>query len=764
MEDRPVDGPQLDPKHEDWDELIPPEGHPDVGKECFRLVEAVIADKENLGKHDDWRRAYELINNKHWKNAGKKIDTVSINLLWTQHNRTVNQLTDNNPIFDVKACGEVAPNVEEGLDRMQKTIDHYWRETEQQDEFESSVRNGEMYGVTNEKSIFNPDLEFGMGDPETIVLDPMHFGLYPVKTRKVQKAQACLHYHPMSVRDVERMYPDAKGKIKSDTELIKELNDGRRESLTNSSNLNTGSINFGGEVKQALGYAGEPGEGKDQETLIVEVWCKDYTEIKNEIEQEDGTLIEESRPKYTGYIRKITTCSAGTVVLDDVDNPSINPELDPELQRLTYLYDKFPFISAQSYKDTTNFWSQGEVEQLKGLNKELDKAITQFNSAKDKSARRTLINPKNSGVDNSQIKNGHTIIRPAMALNHGISWMQPPGIDPEVLKAIDFYKEFFFIVSGSFDVDQAQMMQGGDRLAYKSIAALLERASTMLRGKVRAYSRLIRERGRMAISHMQNWYTEDRYISYDEDGERQTIPVNQMHLLIPARLTVVSGSTLPKSRIQEREEAIRLGELRFIDPEAVLKAMDFDGRKEIIARMKMGPVGEFLQKMSKLLPPQIVQQMAQYAKMDMKDFAKLLQAGKLQPIQMPQQGVDPVKQAAVSLELEEKKMKVTEAKKKVEKTEAERQKILAEIRKILVEAGVAVEGVRFDDVKLWMQNEELKIKRAEAASDVIDRREQNRSRRVDDLTKAGKVITQSAKEKKQGPYAERGLESNNKGD
>ena len=50
------------------------------------------------------------------------------------------------------------------------------------------------------------------------------------------------------------------------------------------------------------------------------------------------------------------------------------------------------------------------------------------------------------------------------------------------------------------------------------LGRLASHAATLLRGKIRNYSRLVRERGRMFLSHMQNWYTEERWISFAESG------------------------------------------------------------------------------------------------------------------------------------------------------------------------------------------------------------------------------------------------------
>ena len=188
----------------------------------------------------------------------------------------------------------------------------------------------------------------------------------------------------------------------------------------------------------------------------------------------------------------------------------------------------------------------------------------------DRTASIKVVNPKNSGVANTQFAAGIGVINPSTP-NHGIHYLEPPRVPKELQESIALYKDLFYEISGNFDMEQANQ-PGRQVIAYKAIAALLERASTLLRGKIRNYSKLIRERGRMYVSCMQNWYTEDRYISYDDDsGDEVTTRINGNKMIVPLKLTIVSGSTMPKSQVQIREEAIELYDKGAIDNQELLK-------------------------------------------------------------------------------------------------------------------------------------------------------------------------------------------------
>lgn len=727
------------------DELIPPEGDKRVGPRCYQLVMDVIQDKSDLGLHTQWQRWYELGRNKHWKLKSDKVPQVSINLLDKHRQKLINQLTDNNPTFNVRGVGMMPDGQEDVVNKLLKASEFWWNETEQQEKLALTVYNGETYGITVEKVIFNPDLELRIGEVETVLVDPYHFGLYPVKCMDIQKAQACLHYYPMCVREAKRKWPELSDKIKSDSSVIRDLGETRRETRAKDGDHgDTGMmVSIASEVKQILGFSGEQNGEDEDETLVCEVWCKDYTQ-------------EEGEDKYPGNIRKITICSCGEVVLEDVPNPSINPELSPEEQAVTYLFDKFPFIDAHAKEDTSTFWSPSDFENLEDLNLELNKSISQFKIGKDKAARSKLVNPKTSGVSNDQLTSAPGILNPANS-QHGISYIEPPPLPPDIMASIDLYKQLFFVMSEAFTSEQTQG-PGRDVLAYKAIAALIEQATISLRGKVRSYSKLIRERGRMYISHLMNWYTEDRWVTFDEDGEQKMEAINGRQMLVPVKLSVVSGSTMPVSRVQQREEALALAKMGMLPPEFLFEKLDYSNRKDIVKKIESGPIGMVMEKLSAVFPPNVMKYLDQIARMDPKDFKKAREQGHIQPIplanQQPQ-GPDPVQQQGIQLEFGEKQASIGKQQAETQRVAAEAQKVMAEIELVKqqivteqVKQQVSMKGISFDEQKLIMERAKV-VKELEAQ----DRMANQKDTELD--------IKRTAESAKRGPYAENGLTSNN---
>lgn len=740
-------------------ELLPDEGDPKVGKKVFSLVAAVVADKIKIGLHDRWWRNYQLRKGKHWKGSAD-VPLAAANLIFTHVQRTANTMTDNNPTFNVVVSGQLDEKQKELMSDLQRTTEYWWTETEQQDVLETSVLDGETYGCAIEKVIFNPDLEYNLGEVETVSVDPFRFGWYPVKmeqARDLQKCDAVFHFYPIPVRKLRAKYPKLAEKIKPDSDLLKDLMDeDRREINGRDAKGGLSLVSLSSAIKQLVNFVSgsESGE-QDEETLAVEAWVHDRTQITEEKKGEGGTTIKETRPKYTGEIRYVKVCSGG-VVLEDRDNPNVNKNLSDEEAQKTYLYDKFPFVMVNSIKDTSNAWGSSDIEQMESLMMEINKALSQFILEKDRSVRKVLKNPKTSGVDNSELTNYTRVINPISAQeSEGIQWLDTPATSIDYEKTVQIFKDLLFLVAGTFDLDQAQVA-GREVIAYKAIAALLERAATMSRGKIRAYSRLIRERGRMYLSHVMNFYTEPRWITYkDESGQLSTKQIAGSKMVVPAKLTVVSGSTLPVSLVQRREESVSLFEKGALPVEDLLDALDWPNRNDVIKRLQAGSLGNALENLQNVqVPPPVLEFIKAVAQADPKELQKQVEAGEFPSFmdfvqkamagEGGEQAVDPAMQA-----------KFDELQANLKKVQAEAEKIEAEktltIEKALterVEQQVKLAGVDFD-----MQT--LAMERAKLVNDIEDSGNAATDRMMNTAIKAG-----SMQRNKPG-FNEKGMKSNN---
>jgi hypothetical protein len=722
--------------------LIPPEKSKKVGTKVFAILESILRDKENLGKtgpSGEWIRNHQLVHGKHFRSQPlSKVPLVPVNLIKDHLVRTVNELTDNNPTFNVTKYGDIDEEGQKGFDLIQRIVDSWWTDTEQQDKLDTSVNNGETYGITVEKMVFDPEAEHNDGEARTIIVDPFHFGWWPLDLTDISELQtreALLFYELMSVRAARRKWPEFADKIKSDTEQYEDdIGAVRREINSGTPQPQSSYITrFAGSLKHVIGNLVGLGTEEDEEmVLIVECWAKDYT------------VDSEGNDKYKGNIRYIVCCNDGKNVLEDRDNPSVNENLPEEQAELTYLFDKFPFYGANSFKDTSNAWGESDIKQLERLNIELDKAISQIIFEKDRGVRRKFVNPKTSGVKNSELTNTVGILNPTSAEQAmGLKWIELPKLNLELEKVVEMMKELFFRAAGTFEMDQAKT--GNSPLAYKAIAALLERAAVLKRGKIRGYSRLIRERGRMYVSTFQNFYTKKRFVSFkDQDGKDRTEPFIGSNLIIPARLSVVSGSTLPVSRVQLREETGTLFKLGVIDQEEALDRLDIAHKNDILQRKAKGLYGSLFDKLGALgMPPELIRLFQEVAQLDDKKFEQEAKSGQIPRIDTILMNLAQAMAGGEQPEDPEAELRQAELAVKTGqavKLAAEKELIVEKIATERINQEVSLAGVKYDA-------EELKIRRAEVVSKIQGE--------IDAKAEEAKASTP-------GVYREKGLKSNNK--
>lgn len=733
-------------KQETNKELLPPENDPQLGYAVFGLLAKVLEDKESQGLHKKWRYHYKLAKNLHFRkpsgrlgSRSKQIPLMSANLLHTHRTRTVNSLCSNNPTFNVTKLGDTAQQDPETFDRLLWSTQFWWTDQEQQMVMRKSVRKGELYGITIQKLIFDDTLDL-FGEVRNIVVDPFYFGWYPVDAQSFEESDAVFYFYPMPAYKARRLWPKFADEIQSDDEILKKLGDTRRQGSSMPSQPEGYFATISSVVKAIKNIVGGGTDG-DSNVLVVEAWVRDYTTEKD---PETG----QDQLKYPGGIRCVTSCSGGKVVCSDRPNPSINPLLPRELTQKCYLYNRFPFIATPSNEDDASMWGMSDFEQLKSLQIEVDKTLSQWTMFKDKASRLKVINPQGSGVDNSQITNADGVINPNLNTAHLFRYMDPPQSPIDLTQVLQIYKDYFFLVAGTFDLESAQV-PGREVIAYKAIAALLERAAHMLQDKTANYDKMVRTWGRMFLSLAQNFYTEQRWISFDDDGEEKSIPVIGEQLMAPAKITVVSGSTMPVSQVQQREEAIGLFKDGAVDAQYLHEKLQTPNRKNLIRRMQQGPFSDFMQKLEGLgYPPTILSFFGELSQMEESDFKKALNDGELPGFDdLPEllEGQEPQVSPKEQAEAAKLESEAEENRAQAEKYRQDARLVQEEIRTEYIKQATMLSGIDLD----W---EQIRIERAKAVNEF----------RKMGAEKSQTDLTPSSKSKQQGPYREKGMKSNNK--
>ena len=130
----------------------------------------------------------------------------------------------------------------------------------------------------------------------------------------------------------------------------------------------------------------------------------------------------------------------------------------------------------------------------------------------------------------------------------------------------------------------------------------------------------------MWLSHAQNWYTEERLFFVErEGGSTEMGQITGREMIIPIHFSVEQGSTMPTSRLQQREEAKELHKQGAIDIRELLIRMDWPNREEVIHRMEMGQFGILLERMQTLgVDEELLQVVQKIADMDDSEYNAVL--------------------------------------------------------------------------------------------------------------------------------------------
>ena len=605
----------------------PPEGHPAVGQWVYESFLIAKKDMDRLKWHEKWFRNHELVRGKHFRNqqagAGSResrgrYPRVPVNLFHVAWTTTVANLTDNKPKFDIVPHDELAKGRQP---IMNGAASAWWRRTGQQRTLSATAKNSEKYGTTVEKMIWASELDGGRGDIDTVVVDPYRFYPWP-GIQNIQHMPRLYEVDVVSLEEVKHLWPDTSEKVVAEQSLTKILGRDRDE-------VRAGSL-AGGRRTNNLPNTYAEGEGntnKDmriENAFVIECWCKDFTMVPEMVTQ-PVTIIDQTGnplpliddlgqpiletvetgrdlPKYPGFIRMIHVTNNGKVVLDDMPNPSINPNLEPERAQNTYLWDRYPYQSGDSYSDESNFWGYSIVEQIEVLVLEINRKVSQISAYIDKTARPTLINPKNSGIDSHKISNlPGTQLRPAShTMAQFIRYLDMPSLPSDFYKYIEMLLRLVDVITGIHEVTEGRKPAGIS--SGVAIAQLQEKAQTIFRDKIRNLDLLIEERGRMWVSLAQNYYTEDRTVTMSgknaqDLGEFPTFQGSDFEGEFT--FEVVAGSTMPKSVFVRNEQAIALYGQGALDQRALLEALEWPQIEEVILRMTQGPLGQLLERLQK---------------------------------------------------------------------------------------------------------------------------------------------------------------------
>ena len=324
------------------------------------------------------------------------------------------------------------------------------------------------------------------------------------------------------------------------------------------------------EIAQTL-----PSSPVNNQVLVLEMWCRDYTYIDVEEYDEEGKPIVTKKRRYPKG-RVITVAPEFGCVLSDKNNP--------------YNDGRFPFILLKDYDVPFSFWGKGDIEQLLSP----QKALNELNNAIIDNAKHTAnmiwVVDKNSGIPYNGLKN-----RPGLVIrkNPGteVSRPQAPSMPSYVQNKVEELKFDMNVIAGVNEVTMG--MSSGGVTAATAIMALQEAGQARIRLKVKLMEQVLSELATMWYGRMQQFWDDNREIRIsDVNGKTSFKQITSTELNEDFDIILSAGSTMPMNKNAMLDMMIRLAQtigedgLPMVDREALMEYVPISDKVEMLERFK----------------------------------------------------------------------------------------------------------------------------------------------------------------------------------
>ncbi|MFZ2809472.1 MAG: hypothetical protein WAZ60_24065 [Desulfosalsimonadaceae bacterium] len=595
---------------------IPPKDDPDVADFAQDLFEIALAEKERLGKPADFLSNYALYRGrKHRQHTGRKGFTpqtkglTPINLYFANVERTVSNITARNPtgeVVDMDGLHDGSENI------LSMELKKWWKDTGQQDLTKASAKNMEIYGCTPEK----PSWDKGARKPAIAVMDVFQFLPAPGNWSPDEISTKCPYICFAYLEFVSEMEDFFSVKDISPDEAYDLMGTVREEYKPQGQDSQ--SVGNYADPMSVRSNKGSATDKKIERCLVIEVWVRDGR-IKNETvkypatDQETGQplldaegkqlIVEVSTtvPVYRDGVRKITITKtkskeikSGVVVLDDCENPNINPALPTEIAINTYPWGKLPIYFANSYKDGISIWGFAASEQVGDLLIKINLIVSKLIAYVLNVMAPPLIVQQHCGITREMIessiqKAGRLILMPSTP-NARIEFMQIPNLPETFFRVLDLIITLFDRVYAIEEVDRGNNPAGVR--AASAIVALQERNQVLMQTKTSAIDSLVEQRSRWAIGLWQNHGTNEEFV--DVAGEAKPF-VGTDFAGRKFNFVVESGSMTPKTSLQLQEDAKWLYMNKAIGQRGLLETLNYPNWKEEIERTAESQIDQALQ-------------------------------------------------------------------------------------------------------------------------------------------------------------------------
>ena len=451
--------------------------------------------KERAPISKDWPMYQRFYNGNQYRNntlnvtddAPKKIgDNIKVpfNVMQASIQGMVPILTDLNPSFEALPD---EPNDFKLALIFSDILEDFWRKHDMQIKLVEWVTDSLVIDSGIAKTVWNPELNSGIGDPECRVINPaMMWANFEATGFK--KSQGCKVVQERITKDVatwKRLFPDQAEFIRADTKTPTRDGDGK-ESTGIQSPVDQVS-QFDNQKDQASN------DGDVAEAL--ETWIDDDTMVEFEEEDENGEKKKGLKKKFPNG-RHIIVLDKQNLLLLDAENPYKGDDFNP--------YDilKDRVVPRQ-------LWGEGEVRHSIDMQKLFNKLVNDIANYINKMGNPWILNPAGSGIRNSRFTNQMALILSYNGQEKPTREF-PPDLPAEYFNFVNFIEGFFRKIFGTGELSEGRRPAGiksGD-----AIEALQEAEQTRLRLKERNQETFLSSVGTKVVARYMQFAREPRIV------------------------------------------------------------------------------------------------------------------------------------------------------------------------------------------------------------------------------------------------------------
>lgn len=392
-------------------------------------------------------------------------------------------------MFDGNTKFEAAPVTRDALqycDSINTAFDFEWNRTKMK---EKMISNSIYTYVLGTSVVMLPYVfkDGGQvdGDIEPILVNPFNIFPDPLAT-SVEDAEFIIYATYQHKNVLREQYPDKAELIEGKEIEYEELVNSRNEGWKTTSQV-----------------------------LVLEIWCRDYTEIEG-LDDSGNKTTQQKFP----LGRVITIAPDLSIVLEDKPNP--------------YETGRFPFFLFKDIDVPFQFWGEGDVKWLLSPQKAINDLQNQVIDNAKHTANAQWILDKNCGIAKNEITNRAGLI---IRKNPGteVRRESPPAMPMYVSEAITRMENSIETISGVHDITKGQTPTGIE--SGTAIQILQEAAQTRLRLKITIYEEALSELGSEWLARIKQFWKQDRLIpvkkSYSESLPQTTLNGMELQQVSP---------------------------------------------------------------------------------------------------------------------------------------------------------------------------------------------------------------------------------------